>query len=768
MDMKQLLYVAMSAGFLLMACSSGMSAKFELKRPFHPRLKMTPEQLQAARTDDEQVEAARRLGAAALAWEKTGSYKEYWIPLPEAPFPKSHKGDTWPYWTGLCGSLNTYLSQLSYAYAMTGERRFFDACRTTMMSICEWPQWTDPDYDGGKYPCLDTRSLIFGVTLAYDYLYDDLSEPDRQKVRTAIVAKGCERVYPYTDVANCFVADPDLWPNGFVIVNSAMGIGALTVMGEVEGVEKYLDKAIAQMALFFDEQGGQDGGLIEGFSYGSVVNIFMYLIDATHGITGVDLFTHPFLSQVIYFPAYFVLPGGGAVANFADAGNATGCRPTLLATAQALVKLKRSSLAAWYLVKADKADEETKALAEQPDDLPLARKFRSIRWAAFRSGWSGADSLLAFKSGFVKSHNHLDQNSFILGYGRHWVLNDPGYQIYNRPYPPERKLTMEVIKHRHDYTYGTYGHNSILVDGEQQLAKDGELGDLFSTPAFGYTVGDATACYDDRLSKFLRHVISVPGSYYLILDQIVARDADRTVDILLHTPPDGEFMVNDRALAEDETTDAKFLTIRRGDAQVALDMLGPEQMAITHKIWPDAVSYGHYITYGTGTKVTDLLNVMALRPGPGTEKFAPLRATVRRAYSGPVTIEIAQDDGLDIIGLGAAQHGQLKHDGVIGMSAGQGGSRYALCQGTELTFTDTPLVEADAPVTVGGVLRDGLFRAVLEAAEPVTATIHTPVSTALVRIVGIQDPLDATFDDQARTLTLTVQPGRYLIELREL
>ena len=768
MDMKHLLYVALSAAFLLTACSGGMSARFELKRPFHPRLKTTPDELKAARADEKQVEAARRLGAGALASDKTGSYKEYWIPLPEAPFPKSHKGDTWPYWTGLCGNLHTYLSQLGYAYAVTGEQRFFDACHTTMMSICDWPQWTDPDYGNGKHPCLDTRSLIFGVTLAYDYLYDDLSEADREKVRGAIVEKGCERVYPYTDVEKCFVADPNIWPNGFVIVNSAMGIGALTVMGEVEGVEKYLSKAIGNMELFFDEQGGQDGGLLEGFSYGSVVNLFMYLIEATDGITGVDLFTHPFLSQLIYFPAYFVLPGGGAVANFADAGNAAGCRPTLLDTAQALVNLKGSPLAAWYLLKADKADEEIRALAKQPEELPLARKFRSIRWAAFRSGWSADDSLLAFKSGFVKSHNHLDQNSFLLGYGRHWVLNDPGYQIYNRPYPPERKLTMETIKHRHDYTYGTYGHNSILVDGEQQLAKNGELGDLFSTPALGYTVGDATACYDDRLSKFLRHVISVPGSYYLILDQIVAKDADRTVDILLHTPTDGEFMVNEAALGEDETTDAKFLSIRRGNAQVALDMLGPEEMQTTHKIWPDAISYGHYISCSTGAKVTDLLNLMALRAGPATEKFEPLQGTVRRAYSGPITIEIAQDDGPDIIGLGAAEHGQLKHDGVIGMIAGPHGSRYALCRGTELMFGDTPLVKSDAPVTAGGVLRDGVFRAVLEAAEPATATIHTPVSTALVRIAGIEDPLDATFDEQAQTLTLTVQPGRYLIELREL
>ena len=768
MDCKCLLQAALSLSLLLLLCNCGVSGQFELRRPFHPRLKMTPEELKAARADEKTVDAARTLGESTLRLDKTGSYKEYWIPLPEAPFPKSHNGDTWPYWTGLCGSLRTYLSQLAYAYAVTRDRCFFDACHTAMMSICDWPQWTDPDYDGGKYPCLDTRSLIFGVTEAYDYLYEDLSEADRQTVRAAIVEKGCERVYPYTDQDNCFVADPNIWPNGFVIVNSAMGIGALTVMGEVDGVDEYLSKAIEKMNLFFDEQGGQDGGLLEGFSYGSVVNIFMYLIESADGITGVDLFTHPFLSQVIYFPVYFVLPGGGSVVNFTDAGGPTGCNPTLIDTAQALVKVKQSSLAAWYLVKADKADDRAKALAKQPDDLPLARKFRSIRWAAFRSGWSSDDSLLAFKSGFTKNHNHLDQNHFIFGYGRHWVINDPGYQIYNRPYPPERNMSMELIKHRHDYTYGTYGHNSILVDGRQQLDAEGQLGDLYATPALCYTVGDATACYADRLSKFLRHVISVPGSYYLILDEITARDADRSVEILLHTPTDGEFMVREQPLAEDETTDAAFLTIRRGTAQVALDMLGPQKLAITHNIWPDSVQYGHYITCSTGGKQADFINLMALRAGPGTAQFAPLDGALKRSDDGRLTINVALPDGPDVVGIGPGEHGPLTHDGAVGMIAGSGGTRYALCNGTKLLSDGKALVQADAPVTVGGVLRDRLFRAEVTAEHPVSVTMHVPVHSALVRIAGIEEPIEAAFDEENMTLTLSVQPGRYLIELREL
>jgi len=135
-----------------------------------------------------------------------------------------------------------------------------------------------------------------------------------------------------------------------------------------------------------------------------------------------------------------------------------------------------------------------------------------------------------------------------------------------------------------------------------------------------------------------------------------------------------------------------------------------------------------------------------------------------------------QQDGPDIIAIGAGEHpstgsgqaGGLSHDGAIAMISHPFGHRYAICRGTELTFRSDPLVRADAPVTVGGVLRDGVFRAAIVADQPVTVTMHTPVRTALARISGIEQPLDASFDTGAQLLTLALQPGRYLVELREL
>ncbi len=754
--------IAILCIFLMVATCSADRA-FGLKRPFHPRLAMTPDELAAARANVGKVTEARQQGDALLRIDRTGAYKDYYVPLPEAPYPSPHTGDTWPYWTGLCGNVRSYLEGLSYAWALTGERKYYDAAYTTMMAVCEWPQWTDPDYGDGKLPCLDTHSLIRGVTIAYDYMYDALSEEDRAKIRAAIVEKGCERVYPY--MKEGFLATPNSWPNGYAIVYTAMGVGGLAVLGEVEGAERYIEESVRAMFVYFDEQGGLDGGLVEGFGYGSfAVDNFMYLIETTAKVTGESLFDHPYLTQAIYFPAYFVLPGGGSVPAFGDNGDELGCSPTLIDTAHAMVNVEKSSVAAWYLEKAGKATAEEKALAKDPVQLPLARKFRSIRWAALRSDWSSDASLLAFKCGFTAHHNHRDQNHFVLGYGRHWVINDPGYQIYNIDYPPERNMSRELILNQNLYTESTYGHNSILVDGQPQDTSAGELGELYATPALCYTVGDATECYDTLVSKYLRHVISIPGEYYAVLDEVEAKDADRSVEILLHTPPDGEFMVGGEALSIDETTSARHFTIRRATAQVAVDMLGPDELDMTHKVWPDAAKWGHYVTCSNAAKSSDFVNLMVLRAGPERADYRQIDGGVEKGANGSYTLRI----GRDIIGIGAGKHGAMLHDGTVAMIGERPAERFALCNGKLLRSGESLLVEADVPVTVGGVVSDGSFVATITTHAATTVAIQTPMHTALAKIGGIEQPMSVSFDEETGLVSMTVQPGEYRLELREL
>ncbi len=533
------------------------------------------------------------------------------------------------------------------------------------------------------------------------------------------------------------------------------------------------------MRRFFDEEGGVDGGLIEGFGYGSAaIDNFMYLLRAAHAVVGVSLFDHPYLSQAIYFPAYFVVPGGGSVANFGDNGGPTGCSPTLRGMARALMEIEDSSVAAWYLKKAGESDEMIERLARPPEHLPLARHFRDIDWVALRSGWGGADSLLAFKCGHLSHHNHRDQNSLILAWDGEWLLNDPGYQIYNRSYPPERKMTMEMIGNRHEYTYGTPGHNAILVDEKGQSSERGHIVGFATSPALGYAVGDASAPYQETLKKYLRHVVSVPPDYYAVFDEIQTDGQKRKVEILLHTPPDGTFAVGGLApparqtLALGDERPAREVTIARREGEAAVRFVHPETMTVAHRQWPDCEQYGHFLAISP-PPLTQGIVCWALSAGPLGE--ASLETRQREALEDAVAMQLRVGEGVDTLVLNAeddaVETDGLSFDGRCALvrRGHEGGiRRYALVEGTSLKAGELELIASDAPVDAGAVLDENTFRADIQSGEAATVTLHCPVDPGLVKIDGIEEPVDAGFDTEAETLTLTLPAGRYSVEIRSL
>ena len=109
------------------------------------------------------------------------------LPAPTMPEPHPYNKQ-WPYWTGICSEIRGYLEATARGWAIGGNRKCFDAARSTMLAVADWAQWTDPDY--GEAPCLDTYSLVRGMSTAYDLLYGDLKRGERKTIRNAIVEKG--------------------------------------------------------------------------------------------------------------------------------------------------------------------------------------------------------------------------------------------------------------------------------------------------------------------------------------------------------------------------------------------------------------------------------------------------------------------------------------------------------------------------------------------------------------------------------------------------
>jgi hypothetical protein len=761
--MRDIVLVLLLTGAVAMsACAQ---EKFELRRNSHPRLEMTPAELAAARADQAQVAAARASGDAALARDRTGSYADYYIPLPQAPYPKPHSDQPeWPYWTGLCGSVGSYISALAKAYALTQDSKYLDACRTTTLSVCkDWPQWTDPDY--GTQPCLDTYSLTKNVSIVYDLLYDALTEPERAAIREALATKGALFVYRYGQDPSSYVHSPTAWPNGYAVVNTALGVAALTLMGEDARAEQWLAQALAKARLYFDQQGGVDGGLVEGFGYGSfAVDNFTYLVETTDRVVGVSLFDHPYLKQAIYFPAYSILPDAPLLASIGDNGSANGCEATLIDTAHAAVAVRKDPLAAWYLTRVGQATPAEAAVAAVADDLPLARGFRDVRWAMLRSGWGKQDALMVFKCGFPNNHNHVDQNHFVLGYGSEWVINDPGYQIYDMDYPPERHMDRAAIKNMHVYTAGTEGHNSLLVDGRGQLEEPGEMRRFFSSHALAYAMGDATACYKDRLTRYWRHVIQLPGRYFLTWDEVEAAEP-RELQMLLHTTSDGKFVVAGSELGQDAATDARAFVIQRSAAQVAVDLVAPQGLTTTARTWPDSATYGHFVSVSPGGRLQQADIVTLLRPGPvGDGAGVTAHATVQQGGGRYAVVELAGERDLILLDGGANPAGGVASDGEAALVGMRGSEivRYALVKGAHLTTAGHALVQSKCAISVGALADGDTARIEVEAPEACEVRLLSPIEAKAITFAGGGEGA-AAVAEAGRIIRLSLPAGRQTI-----
>ena len=762
------LLVVSVAGALCLTAAFG--AEVTLKRSDHPRLTMTPEEIQKSKADPAEVKAANEAGEKALAKTKTTSYTDCFAVLPAPPMPAPHPyNKKWPYWTGICSEIRGYLEATARGWAIGGNRKCLDAARSTMLAVAGWAQWTDPDY--GEAPCLDTYSLVRGMSTAYDLLYHDLKRGERKIVRNAILEKGLKFIYTWGFKEDSYVMKPILWPNGYAVVNVAMGIGGMVLLDEIDDAPKYVAESLNKMDRFFNDVAGPDGGLIEGFGYGSfAIDNFMDLILQLHDVCGIDAMTGDYLAHAGEFPVYFTLPGGGknCLPAIGDNGNVEGCPPTLTGLMSALVKLKSDAAAGWYLEKAEKADEAARKIAQAPAGWPTGRRFPSIEWAALRDGWGDLGALMVFKCGFAEHHNHLDQNHFLVGWDKDWIITDPGYQIYDMDYPPERHMDRKAIKNMHVYTAQSEGHNTILVDGAGQNTKKGSIPEFFASSAMQWVVGDATPCYEEKLSRFRRSVIHLPGQYFLVYDDIAAPKPVR-VEFTLHTAPDGQFMAAGKPIALNAKSETRSFVVLRPAGQVAVDLIAPQRTTVQHLQWPDSEKYGHYVSIAARPAASQE-DAFVLRPGAAGTKPAPIKTAVL-ALAGRARLFTVGGDRLLVNPDGAKVNaGGLATDAHAAvMSERAGERRYGLVGGTSLAMGKA-LITGSAPFSAGVTSSGSKEAAVMEAEIEMAAetTVNLAVSGAPKSILldGQDKPTASVYDAKTQTIRLVLSPRRHTLQVK--
>lgn len=336
---------------------------------------------------------------------------------------------------------------------------------------------------------LDCAEIAIAVSLAYDWLYCELSKEERHTIEESLFRHVLEPALAAYD--DRFALWPKRRDNCTLVSNSGIQVSALAMLERYPEVSAPLiRKSLASSWRIFDAL-APDGAWPEGLSYWSLAmryaGLMVAALESTFG-QSFGLADRPGFAQTGDFALHAVGPFGAAF-NFGDSEP----RFDVSALAWFAHRFKRSIDArlldqydGWYLPFLVIWADRPKADAARVNP-PIGKVFRSGNLACFRNTWStdakARPVYLAIKGGNPSGngtgssprpedtvlHSQADAGSFVLdGARQRWII-DLGADDYDLPGYFDHGADSRSGSRWRYYRTQTAGHNTLVIDGRNQI-----------------------------------------------------------------------------------------------------------------------------------------------------------------------------------------------------------------------------------------------------------------------------------------------------------
>ena len=394
----------------------------------------------------------------------------------------------------------------------------------------------------------------------YDWLYDELSDDERTKVRAALL----ERT---RDIAEHAIlnAKIHLFPydsHAVRSVSSCMIPACIALLHDDETgqARDWLNYSIEFLYTVYSPWGDAEGGWAEGPHYW--MTGISYLLDAANWLksyVGLNIYERPFFKNTADFPLFTKAPNTRR-ATFGD--DSTMGDLTCIKIGMNLRQfggVTGNGAYQWYCDENHRLNPGTEGdfynwgwwdtrfdeLAFRTDWPSVEatapeggmRHFKGVGWVGIQHEMANPDEHIqfVFKSspyGSI-SHSHGDQNAFCMAaYGEDMAIQSGHYVAFNS--------SMHQKWRRQ-----TRSKNAILINGKGQyaekdkakaLAAKGRIIAAEQHEDHIFIHGDATAAYQSlspEVTNAEREIYFVRNSYFVIVDKVDA-DTPVTLDWLLH------------------------------------------------------------------------------------------------------------------------------------------------------------------------------------------------------------------------------------------
>ncbi len=505
--------------------------------------------------------------------------------------PAYFEPEDWTGWQQLWQRpVGDMIPHLALAYLLTGKAEYLEAARKWMLASAGYPTWGVGSLDGVY---LAAGHQLYGLALAYDWLYHDLDAETLATVRNCLATRG-QRLYEA-------VLTEQVWWHDLYLLNqqwvnmTGLAAAGLALFGEVDGVDGWILLSLEKFRTAVDSL-GPDGAYHEGVPYWAYsLEHLLKFADLSRTLLDEDLFQDSqWLANTASFRLYSMLPvqswtRHSIVMNFGDGTRQDYYGPDYLLRklaaeygnghAQWLAQaLDEADLSAWAARFLNLLWVDPGVAPKAPDDLPTFRHFEDLGLVFMRSGWDGHESVMGFKCGPHIGHYALERYSYDPG-GEHahpdagsvllfahgdWLLVDDGKTHKTTAF--QNTVLVNGVGQEGEGAWGFRG-DGLCAENRGARILRADAGEEYD-----YVIGDATAAYraEAGLTRYLRHVLYLKPDCWVIVDELEA-SAPSTFELYFHA--DFPF----------QAEGAKAYSVRGPRGSLRLTALAPDD--VTGRSW---------------------------------------------------------------------------------------------------------------------------------------------------------------------------------------
>jgi len=443
---------------------------------------------------------------------------------------------------------------LSYAYRMTGDRKYALRAEQEMLAVSRFTDWNPTHF-------LDVGEMVMALAIGYDWLYDSLQPDTRRVVCEAIIAKGFDAAKNTRHA--WFYTAKNNWNS---VCNSGLAYGALALFEEIPEVSKGIIEKCMETNPKAMVGYGPDGGYPEGFGYwGYGTSFQVMLIAALESAFGTDngLSQAPGFKKSARFMQYMTAPSGDCFC-FSDSPVEAECNMMMFWFAGKEKDLSLLWIERQYLDRPDMQFAEDRLLPSlmvfcSQLDLNRIGKPKKNFWFnrgdtpvfIYRGGWdSKKDTYLGVKGGSPStSHAHMDAGSFIferdgvrwamdLGMQSYITLESKGVDLWNMSQNGQR---WEVFR------LSNIAHNTLTINGERHLVEsNAPITRTFESKKQKGAEVDLSSVFANSVKKAVRTVILDQKDHLEVTDQLETGDKEAAVSWIMVTPAEAKITGKNR------------------------------------------------------------------------------------------------------------------------------------------------------------------------------------------------------------------------------